>query len=111
MERFVKGDVVVLKFPFSNLNQYKKRPALILTNMHGDDIIVSQITSVIRIDPYSLSLENKDFKEGSLHLNSVIRTNKLFTIDKSLILYKIGSLNENKIRRVEQVLINIFIGG
>jgi len=30
MERFVRGDIVVLDFPFSNLLQVKRRPALII---------------------------------------------------------------------------------
>ena len=31
MERFVKGEVVVVPFPFSDLTQAKRRPALVIT--------------------------------------------------------------------------------
>jgi hypothetical protein len=31
MAKFVKGDVVVIPFPFSDLSQSKRRPALVLT--------------------------------------------------------------------------------
>lgn len=45
MARFVKGDVAVVPFPFSDLTQARRRPALILTELPGDDRIFRQITS------------------------------------------------------------------
>ncbi|MCK5477206.1 MAG: type II toxin-antitoxin system PemK/MazF family toxin [Candidatus Aenigmarchaeota archaeon] len=100
MERFVKGDVVVLPFPFSDLSNYKKRPALVIAQLEGDDIILCQITSKFRKDKYSVILENSNLKEGNLNLTSRIRPNKIFTADKSMILYKIGSLTDEKINEV-----------
>jgi mRNA interferase MazF len=44
MEKFVKGDVVVIPFPFSDLSASKKRPALVVSNITGDDIILCQIS-------------------------------------------------------------------
>ena len=110
MEGFVKGDLVVLPFPFSDLSASKKRPALVLANLTGDDIIICQITSETRYDIYSILLKNQDFKTGGLNRNSMIRPNKLFTADKSIILYKIGSLRDSKIKEVEEAIIKIFKG-
>lgn len=108
MERLVKGDVVVISFPFSDLSASKKRPAVIVANLTGDDHIIAQITSVARADDYAVSLEAKDFKNGKLPHSSVIRPNKLFTADKSLISYKAGSVNDKKIKEIEKTLVNIF---
>ena len=108
MEEFVKGDVVVLPFPFSDLSNSKKRPALVVANLEGEDIILCQITSKARIDDYSIVLINSDFKKGSLNLTSTIRLNRLFTADKSIVLYNLGSLKESKIKEVETKMINIF---
>ena len=108
MEKFVKGDVVVLPFPFSDLTKSKRRPALVVANLEGDGIILCQITTEARIDDYSIVLTNNDFKQGSLNLTSIIRPNRLFTADKSIILYKIGSLKESKIKEVEAETIKIF---
>jgi len=33
--KFVKGDVVVIPFPFSDLSQYKRRPALVWLSIPG----------------------------------------------------------------------------
>ena len=108
MERLVKGDVVVIPFPFSDLSAAKKRPAVIVANLTGDDYIVAQITSVDRRDTYSISLEIKDFTAGKLPHDSMIRPNKIFTADKSLISYRAGSINDRKVKEIEKTLINIF---
>ncbi|KAF5410691.1 MAG: hypothetical protein C5S43_04360 [Candidatus Methanocomedens sp.] len=44
MARFIKGDVVVLLFPFLDLTQSKKRPALVVADLKGNDVILCQIT-------------------------------------------------------------------
>jgi len=41
-------------------------------------------------DNYSISLNDNDFAEGDLKTPSNIRPNRLFTADKSIILYKTG---------------------
>ena len=107
MEKFMKGDVVVLPFPFSDLSASKKRPALIIAPLDGDDIILCQITSQARVDDYSVILNNSDFKQGSLNLVSIIKPNKLFTADKSIIHYKIGSIKDKKLKEVIDSIFNI----
>ena len=108
MEGLVKGDVVIIPFPFSDLSTSKKRPAIVVANLSGPDQIIAQITSVARNDNYSISLERKDFKNGKLPHSSMIRPNKLFTADKSLISYKAGSINDEKIKEIEKTLVSIF---
>jgi mRNA interferase MazF len=41
----VKGDVVVAPLPFSDLTSSKKRPALVVAGLTGDDFLLCQITS------------------------------------------------------------------
>lgn len=108
MERLVKGDVVVLPFPFSDLSASKKRPALVVATLQGDDIILCQITSAARKDENAISLQQKDFKQGKLQVQSMIRPNRLFTADKSIILYSVGALKDHKIKEVEKMIIRIF---
>ena len=61
MARFIKGDVVVVPFPFSDLTQAKRRPALVLAELMGNDVILTQITSQNIKDNYSISLEPEEF--------------------------------------------------
>lgn len=75
MEEFMKGDVVVLPFPFSDLTTSRRRPALIVAKIHGNDVILCQITSVARIDDYSIALSSSDFKKGYLDLTIVSNFN------------------------------------
>ena len=94
MGRFVKGDVVIIPFPFSDLSNSKKRPAFVLANLPGNDIIVCQITSKAHSDSYALPLEAHDFATGGLPVASFIRPNKIFTADKNIILSTAGHLRE-----------------
>ena len=107
MEKFIKGDIVVIPFPFSDLSQSKKRPAIIITSFKGEDVILAQITSKNISDNYSIFLSQKDFIEGKLSVESNIRPNKLFTASKTLILYKIGSIKEEKSTEVINKIIEI----
>lgn len=107
MEGFVKGDVVVTPFPFSDLKSSIKRPALIVANLKGDDLILCQITSKKHPDPYQIELSQKDFSQGDLHINSYIKPSIIFTLRSSIILYKAGRINKNKIVEVENKICDI----
>ena len=108
MEEFVKGDVIVVPFPFSDLSSSKKRPALVIAGLDCEDIILCQITSAERNDQYTIFLNKNDFKKGQLHLQSGIRPNRIFTAEKSIIVYKIGTLKSSKIKDVEEKIVAIF---
>jgi len=107
MGRFVKGDVVVIPFPFSDLTGTKRRPAFVLADLPGNDIILCQITSVAKPDAFALPLTREDFVSGSLPVDSFIRPNKIFTADKNLILYTSGHLSDEKTVEVINSLISL----
>ncbi len=107
MARFVKGDVVVVPFPFSDLSQSKRRPALIISNLQGNDLILVQITSQKKKDIYAISLNDTDFQTGKLNKKSYIRPNRIFTAEQNIILYKIGQIKQEKLNEVINKIINI----
>lgn len=107
MGKFVKGDVVVVPFPFSDLSASKKRPALVVATLTGDDVILCQITSKTISDRYAVPLANADFKTGTLHQDSNIRPNRLFTADSNIILYRAGELTSSKIKEVVAKIVEI----
>ena len=100
MERFVRGDIVVIEFPYSHLKEAKRRPVLILKVPKGEDIIVSQITSSSYEKSVEILIKKEDFRQGSLKRESNVRIDKIASIEKSLIKYKIGSLKQEKIKEI-----------
>lgn len=108
MAEFIKGDIVVVPFPFSDLTTAKRRPALVLQALEGDDIILCQITSKTVKDPYAIVLDDEHFLEGSLKQSSNIRPNRLFTADKNIVLYKVGKIKKHKVDEVIEKVIKIF---
>jgi mRNA interferase MazF len=107
MERFVKGDVVVIPFPFSDLSGSKRRRALVISNLEGNDLILCQITSKNIKDDYAIELKDDDFEEGALRQESNIRPNKIFTAYEDIILYKIGRLKSHKLQEIINKVIEI----
>jgi len=110
MGRFVKGDVVVINFPFSDLSGAKRRPALVLSNLEGDDIILCQITSQSKTDKHSIKLEDNDYTDGKLKIESMVRPNKIFTADRNVILYLACKIDSPKMDEVIKSVVNIITG-
>ena len=107
MEKFVKGDIVITPFPFSDLSSSTKRPALVVATLRGDNVILCQITTKEREDPYKLNLIISDFETGGLSRNSFIMPSILSSIRNSIILYKSGKLKKQKIEEVQNKIIEI----
>jgi mRNA interferase MazF len=107
MARFVKGDVVIVPFPFSDLTQTKRRPALVVAILPGDDLILCQITSQSVMDEYAVSISSEDFITGSLKQPSNIRPNRLFTASENIIVYKAGQISTEKLENALDKIVEI----
>jgi mRNA interferase MazF len=111
MGRFVKGDVVVLNYPFSDFSGTKRRPALVIADLDDDDVILCQITSQAKTDKYAVKLQDEDFTDGKLNTASVIRPNKIFTADSNIILYTACKISGEKIDIAIETIIDIVKNG
>ncbi len=103
------GDVVLAPFPFTDLSGNKVRPALILgAQRGGDDVTVCFISSNLdkKIHKFDILIDHKEkiFTKTGLKLKSVIKVIKIATLDKAVILGKIGELNSKTIDKVRKVL-------
>jgi mRNA interferase MazF len=107
MGKFVKGDIVVIPFPFSDLSGSKRRPALVIADLDGDDMILCQITSVDRHDSYAVPLDMPDFESGTLPVKSFVRPNKIFTASRHLVLYSVCRLTIEKMRSITDAIVGI----
>jgi len=107
MERFVKGDIVITPFPFTDLSGSKRRPALVLSNFRGDDMILCQITSQPKADLFALPIKSEDFVSGSLPKGSFIRPSRIFTAEKTIILRRAGKITPELMDKVIDAIIYI----
>jgi mRNA interferase MazF len=105
--KFIKGEVVVIPFPFSDLTQSKRRPALVVAELEGDDLILCQITSQAIKDKYAILITDDDFQTGSLNQPSHVRPNRIFTADSHIVLYRIGNLKIEKLTEVIEKIVEI----
>lgn len=101
-----KGDIVLIPFPFTDLSGLKNRPALILADTETD-ITVSFITTQIKWqEEFDIILEPS--QENGLKRPSVLRLSKLATIDKDLVIGKLGNLSLDELSIVDKNLVKIF---
>jgi mRNA interferase MazF len=79
------GDVVIIPFPYSDLSQSKRRPALVLTDVGRSDFLLCQISSKDYGDSHALSVKESDFIAGVINRDSFIRIDKLVMANETLI--------------------------
>ncbi|MDC1205284.1 type II toxin-antitoxin system PemK/MazF family toxin [Candidatus Pacebacteria bacterium] len=102
MTPYDQGDIILVPFPFTDLNQVKKRPALVISksdfNDHREDVIAVGVTSDARYlagtekdDEFRLIEEN--LSNSGLPQPSTVKLSKIVTLKKSLILKKFGTLS------------------
>ncbi|MEK6897912.1 MAG: type II toxin-antitoxin system PemK/MazF family toxin [Nanoarchaeota archaeon] len=97
---FNKFDIVLVDFPFSNLIKTKKRPALVINSLEGENIILCQITTKRRnIQKYEIPLP-KEFCKGDIRFDSFIYADMIFTLHRSLTHRKIGEVNNKKTQQI-----------
>ncbi|HED08847.1 MAG TPA: type II toxin-antitoxin system PemK/MazF family toxin [Ignavibacteria bacterium] len=97
-----KGDIVLIPFPFTNLKGVKKRPAVILYKGNFD-IIVTFITTKLKWSEQTDILLEPD-KINRLKKSSLIRTNKLATLEIESIIGKIGELKKETLEQLDSKL-------
>jgi mRNA-degrading endonuclease toxin of MazEF toxin-antitoxin module len=96
MADYKQFDIVWAPYPFSDMAEKSKpRPGIIvsneLSNGLDNDFLICPITSKLREDRFSIILTDEMLTD-SLDLESEIRCNKIATIRKKLIMYKVGEL-------------------
>lgn len=97
LEIYNAFDIVVIPFPFVDVAETKKRPALILSdhksfNSKTNSSIMTMVTTSIKY-PWPYDYEIKEWQEAGLPRASIVRM-KLFTLDHRLIFYRLGSLSK-----------------
>jgi len=103
------GEVVLIPVPFTELSTTKRRPVLIISNNNYNsskpDIVVAAVTSNI-LQPGVL-LSNNDMETGTLPKQSIIRFDKIYTLDQSIVIKSIGHVTNAILDSVRTEIIDL----
>jgi mRNA interferase MazF len=102
------GEIWLVNFPFTNLLDSKLRPALVIAN-HGNDTIILGIFSKIPSGAIANSWvlfqnTDADFPLTGLKKTSVLRAEKIATIDNQIFVRKLGNASQNYLTQIETAL-------
>lgn len=104
------GQLVVFRFPQTDLAEGKLRPALLLGKLPGeyDDWLICMVSSQIRqsIDEFDeiVKEEDEDFGQSGLKVVSVIRVGRLAVVSGDILLGAIGEISPERLKRIKQNL-------
>lgn len=103
MPSFSKGEVILVRYPFSDLTAAKVRPAVIVGHFtFSPDFIIVPLTSKIsplRAGEFVLT----DWHGAGLNMPSAIKQG-IYTIHSDLIVKSVGNVSADDGRRFEQSL-------
>jgi len=110
--RLLRGEVVLVDWPFAGGAGAKIRPALVVQNDRDNqrltNTIIAMITSVTRraMGPTQLLIDisTPEGRQTGLRLNSVVNCANLFTLEQSKCLRVIGSLPTSLSQRIDGCL-------
>jgi len=107
MTKLESGIVILVNFPFTDLQSSKVRPALVLTTK-GEDIIIlgifSRVAEKLQDSWITIDELHPTFKQSGLKKTSVIKTEKIAVVHQSLIRKELGRLSSELMQHVKQTL-------
>jgi mRNA interferase MazF len=100
-----KGDIIFVPFPFTDLSGTKLRPAVVLINSR-QDVVVAFITSQLKWKTET-TIPIKSSEINGLKSDSFVRLDKITTLDKEIVVGRLGSLTEAEVEKMNKELIKI----
>ncbi len=101
------GDVVLVPFPFTDQSEQKKRPAVVVSSAayhrERSDLILMAVTSQAHLTVSIGEAALAGWKEAGLLRPSVLKP-ILFTLDRSLVLRKLGYLRQQDLDALKKSL-------
>ncbi|NOR76842.1 MAG: type II toxin-antitoxin system PemK/MazF family toxin [Methanophagales archaeon] len=103
----MKGKIVLVPFPFTDLTATKLRPALVIYEGEKDIVVAfisSKIPSELSEVDILITKKQAGFKKAGLKVDSVIKLDKIATVLKDLILGELGEFDEELRQEVNRKL-------
>jgi mRNA interferase MazF len=107
MVKPVAGEIVVIPFP--QKDSAKRRPALVIADLPGADLILCQITSRAHSDAFAVPLTSSDCDRGQLSQPCFIRPQRLFSVEQHVILHSVGKVTAEKFDEVFKRVLGLFV--
>jgi mRNA interferase MazF len=106
---FLRGDVTLTPFPFTDLKGSSLRPALFISQGNiGQDVVLAGISSVLRGPLASadclVDSQHPEFPLTGLRVSSVIRLPKLVTVEASIIARRLGRIGSQLQMEMDRLL-------
>ena len=106
-----QGDIVLIDFSYSDLKKSKFRPALVISNSKYNstsfDVVVLRITSKPKRE-WAIKITNEDVENGFLEVESYVKVDSIFTIEKKMVAKGVAMLKVEKIEEVKMKLAELF---
>jgi CDP-6-deoxy-D-xylo-4-hexulose-3-dehydrase len=101
-----KGKIFKIPFPFTDLSALKKRPVLALSepNEYGD-IKFAFVTTKDHPGSNQIALKENDFITEPLPLKSFVQLDKLFLLNKEIIIKELAGLKEAMMLKLQRRLV------
>ena len=107
MVKPVAGEIVVIPFPRKDSG--KQRPALVIADLPGADLIFCQITSRAHWDSFAVPLDSSDCERGQIGRPCFIRPQRLFTVEQQMCLQSVGKVTAEKFDEVFKKARTLFV--
>jgi mRNA interferase MazF len=106
----LKGKIVLIPFPFTDLTATKLRPALVLYEGEKDVVVAFISSRTDKPKPVDIPIneKNAEFKQTGLKLTSTIKLDKVATISKDLIIGEIGEIGPKLKKEVNRKITEIY---
>ncbi len=111
-----EGQIVLFRFPQTNLEEGKLRPALVIRKVPGeyDDWLICMISSRLHQKHIELDEiigpEDKDFRDSALKTASVIRISRLAVIEREILIGKLGNISSLRLQRIKEKITKWILG-
>ena len=106
----MKGKIILIPFPFTDLSSTKLRPALVLHEGEKDVVaaFISSRTENPKPADVVIDENHPEFKQTGLKLTSVLKIDKIATISKELIIGEIGEVGTKLKKEINRKIAETF---
>jgi mRNA interferase MazF len=108
--------VVLIRFPFSDLESSKVRPVIVISNdnynRRSRDFIAIPMTSQIPVLSSTATttivrITNTELEEGELRKQSIAKVDRITSLDQNLIKLQIGRIKKQTFSELKEVLLQV----